>query len=257
MLQVFLKRSLYIARSFELRRAWSWAWFLPILLVVGALLITRATYTAPPRLPGYPINDSGPDYADNVRHTLELFLPVVALFMSNQLLADEWRLGTLTQLALRRTILWVVCERFLYVCVYLIVVSFVAALVSKSITMHQQQETGWADWVGQVLLTAIPPAILLSTIALFFTHLTVNASVGYIVAISYWVANLLLGPLLLAEKQTQWLLYNLNSWTFSLSADDVDWQKGKALLLAIGVIVLLIQGVMLRQEARFVHNMQD
>lgn len=263
------KKWQWIERWFELHWAFSWAWLLPIGIVLASFLLTRVTFHQPgPVLPSSSegsgpllsgsLEATAPDYASALRGDLERFLPLAGLLLTVSLVGQEWRWGTLIQVALRKPLRWLLLERLLYVLIYIILVSVIAVLVSVAITSHPP-ENSYLLWTWNTLLIVFPPTLLLIAVGLLLAHSTVNTVAGYMVPVSVWLANILFAQVVVnAGNKNDALLYTLFGWSYRSSTFHPDnWLPGKLLLLLVALLLLLVQFPLLRQEARLIRNVEE
>jgi hypothetical protein len=263
------KKWQWIERWFELRWTFSWAWLLPISIVLVSLLLTRVTFhQAGPVLPSSSessgpllsssLNATAPDYASSLRDDLERFLPLVGLLLTVSLVGQEWRWGTLVQVALRKPLRWLLLERLLYVLLYIALVTVIAVLVSVSMTKHPPGN-GYLLWTWDTLLIVFPPTLLLIAVGLLLAHSTVNTIAGYMVPVSTWLANIIFAQVVVnVGNKNDALLYTLFGWSYRSSTfHPDDWLPGKLLLLLVALFLLLVQFPLLRQEARLIRNVEE
>lgn len=251
-----LQRWLPALFLFEFRHSLSWSWLLPPLLVLASFGVTRFTYL-PETLIGAP---KYPEYALHLREDLELFLPLVAFFLTNQLLAQEWQRGTIPQLALRKPLFMLGALRYLYVFLFLSLCVTGGTLISITITaQHPNPDSNTWQWVGETLLTCLPNSLALSVFCQLLLLLLINSITGYIIGTSIWLLNLAAVPLLIRNNtNVDILIYSLNGWTQSMATTiPDDWWKGKLVFLALALLFLMLQQPILRYEARFIQSTEE
>lgn len=190
-----------------------------------------------------------------MRKAIEIGLPLVGVFLTVPLLEKEWTQGTLTQLALRKPLIGVLLLRLFLVLIYLVLIVIGATLASPGNTHSFLDSGGTIQWIGAVVLTASAPTLLLVALALLVTHTTISATSGYLVALSLWLANLILAIILLSTGgNSRFLSFGLFGWTFTSNPNQSDWLVGKICLLIIATILLVTEFPLLHNEIRLVRN---
>jgi hypothetical protein len=264
-------------RIFKLRRVVSWAWLVPWLIVICSLGHSFLTYVPPQHqtMHSHSASNNGgiegssvesptkqqpeqrtantPDYASDFRTAQEIFFPLVGILLTISLIAQEWKQGTIIQLALRRSLRKVFYQRLGIVCGYLFALSIICAAFTLLITIQPPDQGNIFQWLWDTLATVVPPTLLLLALALLVTHLTKSIVAGYIVAVSFWAVNnwfvlsLQIGKVLIPYTLFGWANRNL-----AVAPDN--WVLGKLIWFMVALLLLLAQFPLLHNESRFIQN---
>jgi hypothetical protein len=260
-------------RIFKLRRVLSWAWLVPLLIIILSLGHSWLTYVPPQHLVGQshsasnsgnlegdssthpkatqvqPRTASTPDYASDLRDTEEIFFPLAGVLLSITLLEQEWKQGTIVQLALRRSLRKVLYQRLGIVVSYLIALCMVGAVVTLLFTIQPPDQGNFFQWIWDMLLTAVPSMLLLLALALLVAHLSKSVIAGYIVALSFWAANYwFVLSLQVGKILVPYTLFGWSNRTLAVVPDN--WVWGKLIWFIVALLFLLAQFPLLRNESR-------
>lgn len=228
----------------ELRRAIGWVWLLPLALVIAALAIMAASGTPPAQRPA------------TLREALEIGLPLCAPFLAVPLLESEWARGTVALLAVRASLTWTLLARLAWVGVYLVALVVGGCVATLGMAGGHAPFGADAQWLGATLLIALAPAALLGALALLATSLAVEAAAGYIIGAAFWLLNLIGG--LALPGDSVWRAFLLFGWSFAPAGSAAPaWWVGKLALLGIAALLLALQPLLLRSEARFIAQSSD
>lgn len=245
------------ALAWELRRTFTWTWFLPLLVMGGSFLFSWLGYQADLHAPAPPLNGAAYrvkavlDYIHPLRNTLELLMPILSVLLAADLLIKEWRQRTLMLLATRKSLLWYLVVRFCYLLGYLLLLNVGAILLSWWLTPSPETSLSMGVWLWQTLLTVMAPTLFLMALGLLVVHLLVNPIAGYVLPACCWLANWLYAlQLEQAHEMSATLSYLLFGWSDKALTPQPDaWLPGKILLSVLAALLLAPQPWLLQRVA--------
>ncbi len=245
----------------ELRFSASWLWLLPPLINIILLVTVRR---------GLIYNDPslthvvGPlilvQYSDAVRSQLEIFLPLTGLFLFPNLLASEWMQGTLALIAVRKSLFSIMFVRFFWVSLYLFALLIVTLLIGFLIGNYVPDHGQPLQWMIDAVVVIFPPVFFLGAFSLLVTVLTLSRVTGFVLTSAFWLVMYTIVHLYLffGSPKYAWVPFTPFGWTYEKYAlGPANWFIGKMTYLLLFVVMMSVLWFPLREEARYIRNLEE